>query len=225
MGPLRSVVLRRAWPPGPKGEPDERTDRMNPVEEQQIIEVCDALIHTRQHIGPKHLTEPAPTPAQLRELFGAAAAAPDHKQLMPWRFVVLGEAARQKLSEVFVASLLARDPSALPGQVEDARRKAFHGPVLVMAVVDLRADRPEVHELERVVSLGAAIQNLLLAAGARGFGSGLSSGRALHSPSLREAFGIAEGEHAVCFISLGTPQRSKATRQRPAVDAFVRWLP
>jgi nitroreductase len=205
-------------------DPDERDNRMKPVDEQQVIGLCDALIHTRQHIGPKHLAEPAPTEAQLRELFAAAAAAPDHHQLLPWRFLVLGEAARQTLSEAFAAALLARDPAALPDQVEDARNKAFRGPVLIMAVVDLRADKPEVHACERVVSLGAAIQNLLLAARARGFGSGLSSGRALHSPQLREAFGIAEGEHAVCFISLGTPLRSKAGRQRPAVDAFVRWI-
>ncbi|MBK7613182.1 MAG: nitroreductase [Vitreoscilla sp.] len=197
---------------------------MNPDDEQAITDVCDALIHMRQHIGPKHLAEPGPSPAQLRELFAAAAAAPDHKQLTPWRFLVLGDEARRRLSEVFVAALLTRDPGALPAHVDDARRKAFRGPVLIMAVADLRAEQPEVHALERVVSLGAAIQNLLLAAQARGYGSGLSSGRALQSPLLREAFGIAEGEHAVCFISLGTPLRSKSARQRPAVDAFVRWV-
>lgn len=189
-----------------------------------IIEVCDALIHTRQHIGPKHLAEPGPNPVQLRELLAAAAAAPDHKQLRPWRFLVLGDEARRKLSEVFVAALLARDPGALPAHVDDARKKAFRGPVLILAVADLRHEHPDVHALERVVSLGAAIQNLLLAAQARGFGSGLSSGRALHTPQLREAFGIAEGEHAVCFISLGTPLRSKPGRQRPAVDEFVQWV-
>lgn len=198
---------------------------MSAEDEQAITDICDALIHTRQHIGPKHLAEPGPNPEQLRELFAAAAAAPDHKQLVPWRFLVLGDQARQRLSEAFVAALLARDPDALPAHIDDARKKAFRGAVLILAVADLRADNDEVHPLERVVSLGAAIQNLLLAAQARGFGSGLSSGRALHTAGLREAFGIAEGEHAVCFISLGTPQRSKAGRQRPAVDEFVNWLP
>ncbi len=198
---------------------------MSHDDELAITEVCDTLIHMRQHIGPKHLAEPGPSTAQLRELFAAAAAAPDHKQLMPWRFLVLGDEARQRLSEVFVAALLARDPEALPAHIDDARKKAFRGAVLILAVADLRAENDDVHPLERVVSLGAAIQNLLLAAQARGFGSGLSSGRALHTPLLREAFGIAEGEHALCFISLGTPQRSKAGRQRPAVDAFVQWRP
>jgi nitroreductase len=195
-----------------------------PIEEAQIIEVCDALIHTRQHTGPKHLAEPAPDEATLRDLFAASAAAPDHGQLRPWRFLVLGDAARQRLSEVFAQSLLARDPAALPDQVEDARQKAFRGPVLILAVADLRSEDPDVPPFERLLSLGCAIQNLLLAARARGYGSGLSGGRALHGAPLREAFGIAEGEHALCFISLGTPKRHKPIRPRPAVEDFVRWL-
>jgi nitroreductase len=72
-----------------------------------------------------------------------------------------------------------------------------------------------------VFSLGCAVQNLLLAARARGFGSGLSSGRALHVPLMHQAFGLAEGEQPVCFISLGTPQRSRPIRPRPAVAEFV----
>ena len=93
-----------------------------------------------------------------------------------------------------------------------------------MAIADLRHDDAEIPPFERVLSLGCAIQNLLLAAQARGYGSGLSSGRALHTEPLRRAFGIAPGEHAICFISLGTPLRSKPIRPRPAVDDFVRWL-
>lgn len=197
---------------------------MSPADDaRQIVEIADALIHTRQYTAPKRLVAPAPDEAELRELFAAAAAAPDHRQIRPWRFIVLGAEARETLSQVFVDSLLARDAAALPEQIEDARVKAFRGPVLILAVADLRADEPDVPPFERIVSLGCAIQNLLLAARARGYGSGLSSGRALHSAPLREAFGLAEGEHALCFISLGTPARSQAIRPRPAVDDFVSW--
>mgnify|MGYP001194450337 FL=1 len=194
------------------------------MDDTQLTELCDALIHTRQHIGPKRLGEPAPDERQLRELFAAAAAAPDHGQLRPWRFLVLGPAARERLAQCFADALLERDPQALPGQVEDARRKATRGPVLLLAIADLRADDPDVPHAERLLSLGCAIQNLLLAARARGYASGLSSGRALRSPLLRSAFGVREGEEAVCFISLGTPLSSKPPRQRPAVDHFVQWV-
>lgn len=193
-------------------------------EQQQIVQLCDALIQTRQHIGPKRLVAPGPDEAELRQLFEAAAAAPDHAQLRPWRFLVLGPAARERLALVFAQALLARDPRALPEQLDDARVKAFRGPVLVLAIADLRHPDPDVSAHERLVSLGCAIQNLLLAAQARGYGSGLTSGRALGSQALREAFALQDGEHAVCFISLGTTTKHRPVRPRPAVDEFVRWV-
>lgn len=185
---------------------------------------CDELIHTRQHIGPKHLDAPGPDEATLRELLQAAAAAPDHERLRPWRMLVLGRHAREVLAQAFADALLERDPHALPQQLQEARDKAHRGPVLLLAVADLRAANDDVPHVERLVTLGCAIQNLLLAAHARGFGSGLSSGRALRSRALREAFGLADGEHAVCFISLGTPRRRKSIGPRPGVDDIARWI-
>lgn len=184
----------------------------------------DRVLHARQHVGPKHLGEPAPDDATLRELFAAAAASPDHGRLRPWRFLVLGAEARQRLGRAFADALRERDPAATPEQLAEANDKAFRGPVLILAIADLRADEPDVPTIERLVSLGAAVQNLLLAATARGYASGLSSGRAMGSRALREAFELAEGEHAVCFISLGTALRDKPVRSRPAVDDFVRWV-
>jgi nitroreductase len=196
-------------------------DRPSP---DDLAHWCDAVIQARQHVGPKHLGEPAPDEAMLRTLFEAAAAAPDHGRLRPWRFLVLGPGARDRLATAFAQALLARDPAALPDQLAQAREKAFRGPVLLLAVADLRAHDPDVPPFERLVSLGAAIQNLLLAAAARGYASGLSSGRAMDSAAMRSAFDLADGEHALCFISLGTATRRQPVRPRPAVDDFVRWL-
>ncbi|WP_374566210.1 nitroreductase family protein [Ideonella sp.] len=184
----------------------------------------DRVLHARQHVGPKHLGEPAPDEATLRALFAAAAAAPDHGRLRPWRFLVLGPAARERLGRAFADALRERDPGATPEQAAEAHDKAFRGPVLILAIADLRADDPDVPPFERLVSLGAAVQNLMLAAAARGYASGLSSGRAMGSHALRTAFELADGEHAICFISLGTALRDKPPRPRPAPDEFVRWI-
>jgi nitroreductase len=202
----------------------ERTAAPTKDEDAPIASWCDELIHTRQHIGPKHLEAPGPDEATLRALLRAAAAAPDHERLRPWRMLVLGERARDTLAQAFADALLERDPQALPHQLQEARDKAHRGPVLLLAIADLRADNDDVPQVERLVTLGCAIQNLLLAAHARGFGSGLSSGRALRSRALHQAFGLQVGEHAVCFISLGTPRRRKPSGPRPAVDDIARWV-
>lgn len=182
------------------------------------------LLTQRQNISAKRLVAPGPSDTELEALLHLAAAAPDHGQLTPWRFVTVPVAQRERLATVFAEALVDRDAGATAAQIQAARDKAHRAPLLLVAIVCLGPREPSIPAPERLVSLGAAIQNLLLAAQARGYGSGLSSGRALQSPLLREAFGIAEGEHAVCFISLGTPLRSKSARQRPAVDAFVRWV-
>ena len=112
--------------------------------------------------------------------------------------------SRERLAECFAHALRERDADAALDQVAQAREKAFRAPVLILAIADLRAEQPDVSSAERLVSLGCAIQNLLLAAQARGFASGLSSGRALQSRVLRQAFGLHEGEQALWRVAAHT---------------------
>ncbi len=186
--------------------------------------VLAELLRRRSHTGLRHLVAPAPSDEALRGLLAAAAHAPDHGQLRPWRFIVIGESARARLGNAFADALRERDPQAAPDELEAARSKAWNAPVLVLAVADLRAVDPKVAPAERLVSLGAAIQNVLLAATAQGWATGLTSGQALRSMALRQAFDLAEGEQAVCFIGMGTSTKVKPPRLRPSVDDFVQWL-
>lgn len=183
-----------------------------------------ALIHTRQTVLPKRLLAPGPDPAQSRELFEAAAAAPDHEQRLPWRFVGVPIEKREWLAEVFEAALLDRDPAARPSQREAAREKAHRAPLLMLAVARLDEADIEVPAVERFISLGCAIQNMLLMAHAMGYGSALTSGQALASPRLLRLFGLGPDEVPVCFVNVGTVSARKPMRPRPEVARFVSWL-
>jgi nitroreductase len=191
---------------------------------QDLIELAENLIQTRQHIGPKHLTEPGPSRDLLLRLLEAAAAAPDHAQLRPWRFVAFGEQSRDKLAAAFADALLERDATALPEQLEDARQKAYRSPTLLLAVARLAPHNPDVADAEKLVSLGCAVQNLMLSALAHGFATGLTSGKALTSLAFRQVCGLAEGELAVCFVNIGTTRKSRPRKIRPAPLDFVSWL-
>jgi nitroreductase len=186
---------------------------------------ASALIQHRQTILPKRLGEPGPDERQLESIFEAAAAAPDHGELLPWRFVVVPREARGRLAQVFGDALLERDPDAAAGQVERARDKAFRGPVLALAVVRSSGRADEIPMAERLVSLGCALQNMLLMATALGFGSALTSGKALHSPGLRTLFALPDDEQAICFVSFGTPSLRKRDRDRPSPKQYVSVLP
>ena len=183
-----------------------------------------ALMAARRTVLPKRLGGPGPGAAQLRQILAAAASAPDHGQLLPWRFVQVPEAARPWLADVFGQALQERDGAASAEQLAQAREKAFRAPVLLLVVVDARRGDPEVDLYERLVSTGCAVQNMLLMATALGYGSALTSGKALKAQGLRALFGLDEGEHALCFVSIGTVLSHKPDRPRPAPRDYVATL-
>ena len=192
----------------------------------ETFAVVSALIASRQTVLPKRLVAPGPTPAQLEALLALAADAPDHGLLTPWRFIIVPGPQRHRLAEVFAQALVDRDPQALPEQIAQARDKAHRAPLLMLAVACLGPREPNTPMLERMVSMGAAIQNLLLGAHAMGFGAGLTSGQAMASPRLRQLFRLADGEAAVCCVNIGTAtQRSQRKALRPSPAQFVSRLP
>lgn len=184
-------------------------------------EWAEALVHGRRTVLPKRLAAPGPDAAQLQRILGAAAAAPDHGELLPWRFVLVPGHAREALACVFEAALRERDAQATPEQLAQAREKAFRAPVLLLAIADLGPQGAEIPATERLVSAGCAIQNILLLATALGFGSALTSGKALRSQPLRRLFALAPCEEALCFVSIGTVASHRGARPRPGVDRYV----
>lgn len=192
----------------------------------QTQALTQALIHSRQTVLPKRLFAPGPSDEQLRQLLLAAAAAPDHGQIRPWRFVIVPQGRRALLAEAFEQSLLQRDAAASPAEREAAREKAFRAPLVMLAVVRLGVQRADGGELpvpaaERYVSLGCALQNMLLMAHAMGFAASLTSGQSMGSAALRALFGLAADEEALCFVNVGTADRRKAGRQRPDPAEFT----
>ena len=184
-------------------------------------EFAHTLITSRQNISPKRLVEPGPNLAQQAQLFSAAAAAPDHGLLIPWRFVVVPAHRRADLGEVFALALIDRDPGATLDQIEAAREKAQRAPFLMLAVARLGPHVPDIPILERMVAVGAAIQNLLLSAHSLGFGSSLTSGQAMQSLRMHTLFELQPGERSVCFVNVGTMLLRKTRRLRPEAACFV----
>jgi nitroreductase len=187
-----------------------------------LLPLASTLITTRRNVSPRRLEAPGPTPTQLEALLELAAAAPDHGLLTPWRFVEVPVDQRHRLAETFALALIDRDPGATQAQIEAAREKAYRAPLLLIAVARLMPCEPDTPTLERMVSMGAAVQNVLLGAHAMGFGAGLTSGQAMSSPRMRELLQLAVGEEAVCCVNLGRTTHVKSqTRLRPAPSLLL----
>lgn len=204
---------------GPTTETDTDTDT-------ETFVLARALIDSRQNVSPRRLVEPGPTATQLDALLNLAAAAPDHGLLTPWRFIIVPTTQRHRLAEAFALALTDRDPAATADQIEAAREKAHRAPLLLIAIACLGPREPDTPPLERMVSMGAAIQNLLLGAHAMGFGAGLTGGQAMASQRLHRLCGLTEGEVPVCCVNIGSVSKRKAPiRVRPLPSQFVSELP
>jgi nitroreductase len=190
-----------------------------------------ALIDSRHSVAPKRLQSPGPGAEPLRQMVDAAASAPDHRGLRPWRLIRIAEQQRDALADLFEAC--TRERALAQGQTLEAsaiarsRDKAYRAPMLLLAVLKSGPDDPEVPLVERAITLGAALMNLLLAAHGLGFGAMLTSGRAVRTQRFAQAFALAPDEQAVCFVSIGTPVSAAAGARRrvraSAADDLSDW--
>lgn len=189
-----------------------------------LHETLAALMDARQTVLPKRLVDPGPSDDELRDWLSSATSAPDHDQLRPWRLVLVPPAQRPRLGQAFADALRERDPAATADQIEQAREKALRAPVLLLVVVNAACGDPEIDLNERILSAGCAVQNLLLMATACGWGSALTSGKALKSAALRDLFALGPAEHALCCLSVGSVSTRKPTKPRPGVHDILRTL-
>lgn len=194
---------------------------MSDIEKDTATRLSSQLMASRQTVLPKRLVAPGPDAAELEQLFQAAAAAPDHDLINPWRFLIVPEHKRADLGELFSKALIERDPSASPDQIEQARDKALRAPLLMVLIVDEAKGDAEIDIHERVLSAGCAVQNIMLLANAMGYGSGLTSGKALKAASFRLGLGLQPHEQALCFLSVGTVSSRKPFKLRPEVHKFT----
>ena len=192
-----------------------------------IITLANAkkLIFARNHTSPRRLIPPGPSSEEIESLFTLCGAAPDHGQLVPWRFVVIPTSERYQLAQVFEKELLDRASEATEKQISNAREKAYRAPFLAIAISQTDPDEKDIPTQELLISMGAAIQNMLIGAKALGFESGLTSGRTMKSNHLRTLLSLEQHESAICCINIGTADKVKMrTRVRPAVSDYLSTL-
>jgi len=172
----------------------------------------------RHSVGPKYLTYPAPDLAQLETAARVSSRAPDHGMLRPFRFVLVGEAQRPRLAELFAADAAQRGQDA--EAVKRARERAFNGPALLALVVRVRADVSDVPPHEQWLSAGAGLMNLLNALHLMGFAAKVLSGPSVRNPEIAAAF-CATDECLSAWILAGTPLHTPAPRGHPNPPPLV----
>jgi nitroreductase len=165
-----------------------------------------------------------PADAVVEAIVAAAAAAPDHGLLVPFRVVEISTASRGKLADAFVAALREQVADASEIDMTKAREKAVRGPLLLALIGRFQPRHPKITLSDQWLSAGAALQNMVLAAESHGLGVALRSGQSLASLALRQALALGEGEELLCFLAIGRNDKPQPERAKPAPAAlFSRW--
>jgi nitroreductase len=165
------------------------------------MELFDAIASRSMAKG---LSEPGPTPEQLERLLQAAAHAPDHGRLKPWRFIAVNGAARESFANAVAEAKRDQIPAFTDEQMELEREKIRRSPSILVAGCVVRKDIAKVPEIEQVIAVGAAVENLLLAANDLGYGVMWKTGAAAYSARVKAAVGLAADDHIVAILHLGT---------------------
>ncbi|HEY9039985.1 MAG TPA: nitroreductase [Roseovarius sp.] len=176
---------------------------------------------TRRSRPAKTLGLPVPDRAQLMPLLTAAARTPDHGKLEPWRFIVLGRAALDRLSAAVATcdAAVGLDETAI-----DKAKKQFDDADLAVAVIEVQRPSPKIPAIEQTYSAGAACLGLLNAALAAGWGANWLTGWPSHDPGfVRDTLGLSAAERVAGFIHIGTETTAPPERPRPDVEALTTW--
>lgn len=170
----------------------------------------------------KKFGERSPTRRDIEALLLAAVRAPDHGLIAPWRFIVLSQEARAILGDAMKAALLERMPEADAEAQERERSKAFRSPVLIVVAAKLSA-HPKVPEVEQLVAVGAAVQNLWLRARELGFGLAWKTGTHAYHPGVKAALGLAAEDHVIGFLHVGEVVSAAVIREAEFASK-TRWV-
>ncbi|NJO22724.1 MAG: nitroreductase [Sphingomonadales bacterium] len=179
------------------------------------------LLMTRRSVKAAMLTTPGPTAADLDNILMCASRVPDHKKLVPWRFIVFEGEARQAFGDVLARTLQAEDkeqPS--PARLDIERGRLMRAPTVV-CVVSRVVPSPGAPEWEPDPVVRRSSANLCLAANAMGFGTCWITEWYAYSPGVRAALTLADNERIAGFVFIGTAKERQADRERPALSDIV----
>jgi coenzyme F420-0:L-glutamate ligase / coenzyme F420-1:gamma-L-glutamate ligase len=153
----------------------------------------------------------------VKELLIAAGSAPSAHNAQPWRFLVLADAGvKRELALAMTqawAEDLADDDVTINKEMRKARvERSANAPVLILACLTMdgmqKFNDKKRQKIERdlaIQSLGAAIENLLLAAHAAGLGACWYCAPSFCKDKVREMLEIPKPVEPHAFITLGYP--------------------
>lgn len=162
----------------------------------------------------------------LTHLLDLATKAPSGKNRQPWRFVVCQDETKNKLLQVMENAVTARQVEGMDtGSAAGTMRAMETADAVVLVLNRFSRIEPEYgyyRLLTDTQSIGAAVQNLLLAAQDVGLGT-LWICDIFFATREIEAL-LERNEELVAAVAIGYADESPCARPRKELDTVVEWM-
>src|SRR5438067_1175976 len=194
--------------------------------------MMDAIEAIRTRRSLRQLDRRPVPQALIDEALALACLAPAPHHTRPWRYVIVAEDRRAELAERMGDAWRAdlegdrHSPELVEKLLPKSARQIVEAPALVLACLtheglrdwpDERRARNEWAMAQQ--SVGAGMQNLMLAAHALGLASYWISAPLFAPEAVRDALALPGDFGAQAFIVVGYPRPGAVPKPRPAADA------
>lgn len=176
-------------------------------------------LYTRRSV--KFVQAPGPSEDELDLILRAAVCAPDHGAVRPWRFRLVRGADIPRLVELGIRAGESAGTPLPEHKIRTARQWLARVP-LVITVGCAPDPRGRIREQESLLSVGAAVMNMLDAAHSLGYCGFWSTGMGTYLDGVGEALGYDPLDmRFMGWLSIGTPIEPPPVRERPDYRGFV----
>ncbi len=179
------------------------------------------LLALRRSLSPDLMQAPGPDAATIAAMLEIAARVPDHRKIVPFRFLIIEGDARARAGDILAARFAALNAGATVQAIETERRRFARAPVVV-AVIARIDPHHKTPAWEQTLTVGAVCYNLLCAASAYGFAGCWLTEWYSYDDGVAAGLGLTAGEQLSGFVYTGTAREQPRERQRPVMAEIVR---
>ncbi|MCT4622843.1 MAG: nitroreductase [Schleiferiaceae bacterium] len=187
-----------------------------------MIEEVFKNILERRNTKPDKFTGNTIDDSLVEKMLEAAHWAPTHGNTEPWQFKVFTGAGKDVLFKFLKEWHLENGDNEI--KIEKTRKRIY-ATSHIISIAMKRGDNPKIPEIEELLAVGAAVQNMWLVAQAQGLGAYWSTGARAFHPKMKAFLGLGEQDKSLGFLYVG----EKAVKDLPGhrltkVNDHVDWI-
>ncbi|MCX2744832.1 nitroreductase [Mangrovivirga sp. M17] len=196
------------------------------ADNSQKILTLKYFIQNRRSVYPVAFNEEPVDDSIINEMLEAANWAPTHRLTQPWRFSVFAEEGLKKLAD-FQSELYKRLSTDRGDFKEKTYQKLKSKPLNcshVIAIGMKRDPKESVPEVEEIISVASAVQNMWLTASAYKVGCYWSTGGITYENEALKFFGLDKNDKLLGFLFIGNTDKKWPQSRRSPITEKVEWI-